>query len=176
MPSNLDKRIDVFIDMLSEDKYTTYEAGKPNNTNILRQNNKVPFKGYESIAGLNTSQFWCSNSLEYIIPLLFYNMQYDSKEKKFIESDKDYSGSEYDKARQNVLTYLSTKKEKLESIEDYIDKLALKEKKTKKVQNLIDLRNNLRDKDIRIRIREEACIKENIELNNIYNTTTRRAM
>ena len=171
-----DTKIKVFIDMLSEDKYTTYEAGKPNNTNILGTNNKVPFKGYESIAGLNTSQFWCSNSLEYIIPLLFYNMQYDSKEKKFIESDKDYSGSEYDKARQNVLTYLSTKKEKLESIEDYIDKLALKEKKTKKVQNLIGLRNNLRDKDIRIRIREEVCIKENIELNNIYNTTTRRAM
>ena len=50
------------------------------------EENKKYFKGHEDIEIKNS--FWSNYDQERIIPLLFYNMQYDSKEKKFIESDK----------------------------------------------------------------------------------------
>ena len=44
--------------MLSNDEYTKYEGGIGNNNNIFVTLNKIPFKGYETIEGLNTSHFW----------------------------------------------------------------------------------------------------------------------
>ena len=37
-----------------------------NKNNIFGSLNKIPFKGYESIEGLNTAQFWGDNSPEII--------------------------------------------------------------------------------------------------------------
>mgnify|MGYP003304471158 CR=1 FL=1 len=96
---------------------------------------------------------------------------YDAKEKKYIDSDKNYSGHEYDNARKNILEYL-----KVDNIDEYINKLTEKDKKTKKVQNLIDLRDSLKDKDIRLMQYEQELIKENMELKESINNTTRRAM
>ena len=115
--------------------------------------------------------FFGNNSQTYIIPMLFYNKYYDAKEKKYIDSDKDYSGPQYDNARNNILTYL-----KVDNINEYINKLNEKDKKTKKVQNLIDLRDSLKEKDIRLIQYEQELIKENIELRESINNTTRRAM
>ena len=105
-----------------------------------------------------------------------YNKCYDGKNKKFVDSDKDYSGPEYDNARKNILEYLSLRNEKIKSIEDYIDELVKKDKKTKQIQNLIDLRDSLKYKDIRLMQYEQELIKENMELKEAINNTTRRAM
>ena len=56
------KKIDCYIEMLGEKKYTSYSNGKPDEYNIFSQRNKVQFKGYKDIDGLNTSQFWSDNS------------------------------------------------------------------------------------------------------------------
>jgi hypothetical protein len=83
--NQLEKRIDCYIEMLSEEKYTGYDNGKPNNSNIFGTRNKVPFKGYEDIEGLNTSQFWSRNS--------------DKIEKRLeeLESKEDLSKEEFEK-------------------------------------------------------------------------------
>ena len=60
--TNIDKRIDCYIEMLSKDEYTKYRKGKPDEKNIFGFNNKVLFQGYETIEGLDTSHFWNSNS------------------------------------------------------------------------------------------------------------------
>lgn len=171
-----DTKINIFIEILSERQYTSYEGGKTNKSNIFNQRNEIPFKGYESINGLNTSHFWSFNSQIYIIPLLFYNIYYNKKEKKYIDSDKDYSGPEYDNARKNILEYLSLRNDKIKSIEDYIDELDKKDKKTKQVQNLIDLRDSFRDKDIRLIRYEKELIEENMELKESISNTIRRVM
>jgi len=173
--TNLEKRIECFIEMLLDKKYASYEKGKPNNQNIFAQLNRIPFKGYESIKGLNIAQFWGENSTK-IIQLLFYNKQYDKKSKSYIDSEKDYSTKEYDNARNAVLEYLSiTDKTTYTNIEQYIDKLEQKQKKTTKVLELINLRNNLKKvlehskKILELRNLEEIeLIKENNELRNKY--------
>ena len=116
-------------------------------------------------------KFWIHNSQQNIIPLLFYNKYYDAKEKKYIDSDKDYSGLQYDNARKNILEYL-----KVDNINEYINKLKEKDKKTKQIQNLIDLRDSLRDKDIRLIQYEKELIEENIGLKESISNTTRRVM
>ena len=77
--SQLEKRIEVYIDMLSEDKYTSYQNGKPDDKNIFGSRNKVLFKGYEHINGLNTSQFWSNNSSK-IISTIESKIKYLNKE------------------------------------------------------------------------------------------------
>ena len=62
--SNPQARIKIFIDMLSDDKYTSYIDGNPDENNIFKQSNKIPFKGYEHIKQLNTSYFWSTRSFE----------------------------------------------------------------------------------------------------------------
>ena len=46
--TNLERRIDCYIEMLTEDKYVGYEKGAPNKNNIFGKN-EVSFKKYESI-------------------------------------------------------------------------------------------------------------------------------
>ena len=60
--TNIDKRIDCYIEMLSKDEYTKYRKGKLDEKNIFGYNNKVPFQGYETIEGIDTSHFWNANS------------------------------------------------------------------------------------------------------------------
>ena len=132
---NVAKRIDCFIEMLSEDKYTKYENCIQNENNIFNSRNKIPFKGYEDIEGIDTSNFWFKYSAR-IISLLFYNKQYDSQSKEFKDSEKDYTGPEYDKARMAILEYA-----KVKNIDEYIDKI----KDEKKRNTLISLRENTRD-------------------------------
>ena len=158
--SNILSRIDVFIDMLSKEKYTSYKKnGYPDNSNIFSQYNKISFEGYEDIDGLDTSYFWNSNRNTHIIPLLFYNKYYDADEKEFVQSDKDYSGEEYDTARTKVLNHL-----KVKSIDQYIDKLKAKNKKSDKVQNLINLVEILRDKKERLTEYKDGLLEENTNL------------
>ena len=157
---NLLGKIDVFIDMLGKEEYTSYKKnGRPDNNNIFGSRNKIKFEGYKDIDGLNTSNFWDSNRNTHIIPLLFYNKYYDSKEKRFVQSDKDYSGEEYNIAREKVKEYL-----KLKSIDQYIDKLKAKNKKTVKVQNLINLVEVLRDKKERLTEYKDGLLEENTNL------------
>ena len=157
---NLLGKIDVFIDMLGKEEYTSYKKnGRPDNNNIFGTRNKIKFEGYKDIDGLDTSNFWDSNRNTHIIPLLFYNKYYDSKEKRFVQSDKDYSGEEYNIAREKVKEYL-----KLKSIDQYIDKLKAKNKKTVKVQNLINLVEVLRDKKERLTEYKDGLLEENTNL------------
>ncbi|MCF0125455.1 MAG: hypothetical protein HUJ68_06840 [Clostridia bacterium] len=116
--------------MLANDKYTGYEKGSLNDNNIFKYENKVSFKGYENIEGLNTSRFWNNNSIK-IIAVLFYNT--NGTEDKL---EKDYSTPEYDKARQAILKHL-----KVADIDEYIEKL----KNEKKRNTLISLRENASD-------------------------------
>ena len=117
--SQIERRIDVFLDMLSKDEYTAYNGKRPNERNIFKVSNQIQFKGYEDVTGLDTSSFWNKNSQK-IIEKLFYG---------------DYKNNiEYDKARQAVLTYL-----KVNTIEEYIDKL---DKAKAKNKVLIELRNS----------------------------------
>ncbi len=161
--TNLEQRIDCFIEMLTDKKYTSYKDGYPNENNIFKRDNKIPFKGYESIEGLNTSQFWTHNSSKKIIPLLFFNKQYDENNKVYIDSTKDYSIQEYDPARNAVLEYL-----KVKDINEYIDKLEQKEKKNAKVLELINLRNSLRKTLELLDLEEAELIEENNKLRNEY--------
>ena len=125
--SNIERRLDCYIEMLSEDEYTQYEKEKPNSNNIFAKTNQVAFKGYEKIEGLNTSYFWSHNSTK-IIAKLFFNK--DEQGKKL---EKDYSGQEYDKARKAILNYA-----KVNNIDEYIEKINNKEKKN----TLASLREN----------------------------------
>ena len=177
-------RIEVFIDMLTDKQYTTYyKNGRGNEKNIFKaiQKEPIPFKGYENIEGLNTNSFWNSHSTK-IISLLFYNKQYDADKKCYIDSEKDYSIKQYDAARNAVLEYLSiTDKTTYTNIEQYIDKLEQKEKKTKKVLELIDLRNNLKKISDNLALEESLLIEENKQLINEYiekqqDTETRRVI
>ena len=80
--------------MLGEDKYTGYDdKGRPNSNNILSFKNKVPFEGFESITGLDTSKFWEANAKRII-------------KKLFI--DEKYKGKKFDKAR-NAITQFCKK-------------------------------------------------------------------
>lgn len=62
--SNPQARIEIFIDMLSDDRYTSYIDGNPDKNNIFKQSNRISFKGYEHIKELNTSYFWSTRSFE----------------------------------------------------------------------------------------------------------------
>ena len=174
------KRIEVFIEMLSEEKYTSYENGQPNDQNIFSQKKSVPYKGYENIEGLNTSQFWSKNKDTKIIPLLFFNQEYDRKTKQWITSEKDYTNQEYDKARSAVLTYL-----KINNINEYVGKLeqeiAKANKITKVVQEKINLVEVAKTALERLKEQEHRLIEENKELQKEYMrqqeiNSTRRAM
>ena len=166
--------------MLSEKKYTSYEKGQPNAQNIFKQDNEVLFKGYENIEGLNTSQFWSKNKDTKIIPLLFFNQEYDTKTKQWITSEKDYTNQEYDKARSAVLTHL-----KINNINEYVGKLeqeiAKVNKITKTVQEKINLVEVAKIALERLKEQEQRLIEENKELQQEYMrqqeiNSTRRAM
>ena len=166
--------------MLSEEKYTSYENGQPNAQNIFSQKKSVPYKGYENIEGLNTSQFWSKNKDTKIIPLLFFNQEYDRKTKQWITSEKDYTNQEYDKARSAVLTYL-----KINNINEYVGKLeqeiAKANKITKVVQEKINLVEVAKTALERLKEQEHRLIEENKELQKEYMrqqeiNSTRRAM
>ena len=90
------EKIDLFIEMLSEEKYTGYKNGKPNKNNVLGVYNKVPFKGYEDIEGLNTSHFWSPNSVEIKIRLE------ELEGKKDIDEEKR---EKYKRARREIEKY-----------------------------------------------------------------------
>ena len=168
---NIQRRIEVFIKMLSNSKYTSYINGGPDSNNIFRTKNKVSFEGYEHINGLNTYYFWSSNSNKFIIPLLFYNKIYDKKNKSYINSNLDYSLSKYDSARSAVMEYLNynrrkKKKPEFKTIDEYIDTL---DKTKKEVKSLIELRDSLL-------LKKQQLSIENQELTEKLNTSVRRAM
>ena len=143
--NQFERKINVFINMLLQEKYTDYNGNLPNQNNIFVFRNKIPFEGYERIEGLNTSQFWSNNSPS-IIQKLFYD---------------EYKGIfEYNKAREAVLTYL-----KVNTIEEYIDKL---DKAKTKNKVLIELRNSQLNEIDRL-------TKENQLLSNeLYNEELKR--
>ena len=108
-PRNLNLKIDCFIEMLADEKYTE---------NIFMSRKGVPYKGYENIEGLNTAGLW-SKHVTKIIARLFYNTDENGN-----KLEKDYSDQEYDRARQAILDYANVTK-----IDEYIGKLKCKEKK-----------------------------------------------
>ena len=168
---NNQRRIEIFIKMLSNSKYTSYIDGVPDSNNIFSRYNEVSFEGYEHINGLNTSQFWTYNSNKFIIPLLFYNKIYDKKNKSYINSNLDYSLSKYDSARNAVMEYLNYNRKKkkqpeFKTIDEYIDTL---DKTKKEVKSLIELRDSLL-------LRKQQLSIENQELTEKLNTSVRRAM
>ena len=152
---NLSTRIDLFIEMMSMEKYTDYKNGKPNKDNIFKKDNEVPFLGIKEEYGLNTSNFWQTNSVKKIIPLLFFSDKYES--------------SKYDAARDNTMKYLnyarrSKNKPEFNNIYEYI--LTLDAKK-KEVKELIKLRDEKLEK-------KKQLIEENEELKN--NNNVRRVI
>ena len=168
---NSQRRIETFIKMLSNSKYTSYINGVLDKNNIFSNYNKVNFEGYEHINGLDTSNFWKSNSNKFIIPLLFYNKIYDKKNKSYIDSNLDYSLSKYDSARSAVMEYLNYNRRKkkqpeFKTIDEYIDTL---DKTKKEVKSLIELRDSLL-------LRKQQLSIENQELTEKLNTSVRRAM
>ena len=168
---NLQRRIEVFIKMLSNSKYTSYIDGVPDSNNIFSKDNEVSFEGYEHINGLNTNHFWNNNSNKFIIPLLFYNKIYDKKNKSSINPNLDYSLSKYDSARSAVMEYLNYNRRKkkqpeFKTIDEYIDTL---DKTKKEVKSLIELRDSLL-------LRKQQLSIENQELTEKLNTSVRRAM
>ncbi len=169
--NNKKRRIEKFIEMLSNSKYTNYINGLPDSNNIFSNYNEVSFEGYEHINGLNTSLFYKVNSSKYIIPLLFYNKIYDRKNKTYINSDLDYSSSKYDSARNAVMEYLNycrrrKKQPEFKNIDEYIDTL---DKTKKEVKLLIELRDSLL-------LRKQQLSIENQELTEELNSSYRRAM
>ena len=168
--SSISKRINKFIDMLSDSKYTSYKKNQPDNNNIFGDK-KIPFDGYEHIDGVNTSHFYSHYSNKYIIPLLFYNKLYDKQTKTYVDSDLDYSSSKYDSARNAVMEYLNycrirKQQPEFKSIDEYIDTL---DKTKKETVALINLRDSLLS-------RKEQLLFENQELKEQLNTSVRRAM
>ncbi len=81
-------RIDKFIEMLSNPKYTSYKDGVPDENNIFNSENKIPFEGYEQINGLNTSQFWSRNSDEIIHQITIQKEELEEKEKRTREEEE----------------------------------------------------------------------------------------
>ena len=55
-------KIEKYIEMMSENYYTSYSNGRPDKNNIFVYENKVPFKDYEEVKGLSTSHFWATHS------------------------------------------------------------------------------------------------------------------
>ena len=150
-------RIEKFIEMLSNSKYTNYINGTFDGNNIFAQNNKVLFEGYEHIQGLNTSLFWKANSIKHIIPLLFYN--------------NNYNDVKYDSARNAVMEYLNYNRRKkkqpeFKNIDEYIDTL---DRTKKEVKTLIEIRDSLL-------LRKQQLSIENQELIEELNSSYRRAM
>ena len=95
-------REQVFIDMLNQEdrKYTSYENGNGDSNNIFVNLNKVSFKDYQNIEGLNTSLFWEKNSNE-IKELLTKGMLNGEK----TEETRKYLESKYDRAREAIKEY-----------------------------------------------------------------------
>ena len=155
--NNLKYRIEKFIEMLSNSKYTNYINNIPDDNNIFSATNKIPFEGYEHIDGLNTSQFWNHYSIKNIIPLLFYN--------------NSYNDAKYDSARNAVMEYLNYNRRRkqqpeFKNIDEYIDTL---DKTKKEVKSLIELRDSLL-------LRKQQLSIENQELTEELNSSYRRAM
>ena len=155
--NNLKYRIEKFIEMLSNPKYTNYINNIPDDNNIFSAKNKILFEGYEHIDGLNTSQFWNHYSIKNIIPLLFYN--------------NSYNDVKYDSARNAVMEYLNIqrikkKQPEFKNIDEYIDTL---DKTKKEVKSLIELRDSLL-------LRKQQLSIENQELTEELNSSYRRAM
>ncbi len=89
--SSIDAKVKVFIEMLGDDAYTGYDKnGRPNSNNILFKRNIVPFKGFESISGLNTADFWHENARRVYAKLFL---------------DEEYQDKKYDKARDAIKRY-----------------------------------------------------------------------
>ncbi len=150
-------RIEKFIEMLSDSKYTNYTNNIPDDNNIFSAKNKIPFEGYEHIDGLNTSQFWNRYSVKNIIPLLFYS--------------SNYNDLKYDFARNAVMGYLNynrrrKKQPEFKIIDEYIDTL---DKTKKEVKSLLELRASLL-------LRKQQLSIENHELTEELNSSYRRAM
>ena len=171
LQNNVGARINVFINMLKQDKYTHYENGKPDSNNIFSNENGVSFEGYDHISGLDTKRFWTINSTKQIIPMLFYNKMYDGKNNSYINTEKDYSLPEYDSARNAVMDFLNYNRRKkkqpeFKTIDEYIDTL---DKTKKDVKSLIELRDSLL-------LRKQQLSIENQELTEELNSSYRRAM
>ena len=81
-------KIRIFIEMLSNPKYTNYVNGISDENNIFVKNNKVPFEGYEHINGLNTSRFWTHNSDRIIQTINTLKNKLESKEEKTFEEEQ----------------------------------------------------------------------------------------
>ncbi len=150
-------KIEKFIEMLSNPKYTNYNDGVPDKNNIFVGRNKIVFEGYEHINGLDTSGFWGRQAIKNIIPLLFYN--------------NSYNDAKYDSARNAVMEYLNYNRRKkkqpeFKTIDEYIDTL---DKTKKDVKSLIELRDSLL-------LRKQQLSIENQELTEELNSSYRRAM
>ena len=150
-------KIEKFIEMLSNPKYTNYNDGVPDKNNIFVGRNKIVFEGYEHINGLDTSGFWGRQAIKNIIPLLFYN--------------NSYNDAKYDSARNAVMEYLNYNRRKkkqpeFKTIDEYIDTL---DKTKKEVKSLIELRDSLL-------LRKQQLSIENQELTEELNSSYRRAM
>ena len=112
-------KLNVFIEMINRDDniYTSYENGKPNDNNIFSSKNKVPFMGFENIKGLDTSQFWNTNSSD--INKLLNDGTYNGEESKEYSKYKD---SKYDKARKAIKDYnFSNRLNNYEKIKVFIE-------------------------------------------------------
>ena len=150
-------KIEKFIEMLSNPKYTNYNDGVPDKNNIFVGRNKIVFEEYEHINGLDTSGFWGRQAIKNIIPLLFYN--------------NSYNDAKYDSARNAVMEYLNYNRRKkkqpeFKTIDEYIDTL---DKTKKDVKSLIELRDSLL-------LRKQQLSIENQELTEELNSSYRRAM
>ena len=103
---DINKKLDCYIEMLAKYEYTSYKNGQPDKKNIFGTNNKVPFQGYETIEGLNTSQFWQGNSSKI-------------KERVDTQIEQLYNNTNRTKEESNKLETLQKAKEAINDFEFY---------------------------------------------------------
>ena len=96
-------RIDLFIEMMSMDKYTDYKNGQPNGSNIFTKRNEVPFIGVKKEYGLTTAHFW-SEHQDKIIPKIEKKLEELSKKSELTEEEQKEL-EKYGKAKQAYKTY-----------------------------------------------------------------------
>ena len=136
---NHESKIKIFIEMLSNPKYTNYINGFPDSNNIFSSSNKVSFEGYEHIDGLNTSYFWNNNSSKIIEKINIQKKELESKENR--TEDDNERLNKLNVALKSIDDYeFSNKVNSKKRIEKFIEMLA-NSKYTNYINGLLDSNN-----------------------------------
>ena len=125
--NNLNKsaRIDLFIEMMADEKYTNYEGGNPDEHNIFCAQNKETFVGLDKKSGLNAAGFWNRHDNQERIKQRIEEKLEELSRKNELTAKDQKELEKYQKAKEAYKTYeIMNSKDSIARIELFIEMMA----------------------------------------------------